>query len=88
MSLPLQPVALSASQVEELSHKFSDMRHNINNQLSLIVAAAELIRQNPHSAERVVNTLSAQPGKIMAEVSKFSGEFDQVFGIIRPGPKA
>lgn len=87
MSLPQQPVTLSAKQVEELIRKLSDMRHNINNQLSLIVAGTELIRQNPQTAERIVNTLAAQPSKIMVEVGKFSAEFEQIFGSIHPGPK-
>lgn len=87
MSLPQPPVTLSAKQVEELIRKLSDMRHNINNQLSLIVAGAELIRQNPQTAERIVNTLSAQPSKIMGEVGKFSAEFEQIFGSSHPGPK-
>jgi len=87
MSLPQQPVALSAKQVEELIRKLSDMRHNINNQLSLIVAGAELIRQNPQTAERVVNTLAAQPSKIMAEVGKFAAEVEQLLGTTQPRPK-
>ena len=85
MSLPQQPVTLTTKQIEELNRKLGDLRHNVNNQLSLIVAGAELIRQNPQSAERVVNTLAAQPAKIMAEVGKFSAEFERVFDITHPG---
>ena len=44
MPLPSGPITLTVKQVDELNRKLSDMRHDINNHLSLIVAALELIR--------------------------------------------
>jgi hypothetical protein len=57
------------------------MRHEINNQLSLIVAAVELVRFKPDLRERMLETMGQQPSKITAEVAKFSSEFERTFGI-------
>jgi len=84
MPLPSQPISLSAEQVEDLSRKLSNMRHDINNQLSLIMAAVELIRYKPQMSERMMVTLSEQPPKIAAALVKFTAEFDQALSITRP----
>jgi aspartokinase len=84
MGLPVQPVTLTVTQLDELNHKLSKMRHDINNYLSLIIAASELIRHKPHVAEKMMATLSEQPTKISGAVTKFSAEFEQTFGITRP----
>ncbi|HVV71801.1 MAG TPA: hypothetical protein VHI52_09935, partial [Verrucomicrobiae bacterium] len=63
---------MSVAQLEELNRKLSDMRHDINNHLSLIVAAVELIRHKPQMTERMVATLSEQPARITEAVRKFS----------------
>jgi hypothetical protein len=83
MRLPDQPVTLSVEQVQELNHKLATLRHDINNNLSLIMAAAELIRHKPQMAERMLATLSEQPPKITGAMAKFSTEFEQTFGITR-----
>ncbi len=59
------------------------MRHEINNQLSLIVAALELVRFKPDMRDRMLETLGQQPARITAEVTKFSTEFERAFGITR-----
>lgn len=84
MPLPTEPVTLSPAQLSELNEKLSGMRHDINNHLSLIVAAMELIRHKPDSAERMLATLGEQPGKISESLKKFSIEFEKTFGITRP----
>jgi hypothetical protein len=83
MGIPKVPPTLSEEQLIELSHKLSHMRHEINNQLSLVVAALELIRFRPEMRDRMINTLGEQPPKIMAEVAKFTAEFEETFGITR-----
>ena len=83
MALPNAPVTLSPQQVEELNQKLSQMRHDVNNHLSLIVAAVELIKYKPEMKERMTATLSEQPSKIMKEMAKFSSEFEKHFGITR-----
>jgi cob(I)alamin adenosyltransferase len=84
MGLPSQPVTLTVEQLEELNKKLSTMRHDINNNLSLIMAAVELIRYKPQMAERMMVTLSEQPPKITESLKKFSSEFEQTLGITRP----
>jgi len=83
MRMPSQPVTFSVEQVQDLNHKLSVLRHDINNNLSLIMAASELIRHKPQMAERMMVTLLEQPPKITAAITKFSAEFEQAFGIAR-----
>jgi aspartokinase len=83
MRTPSQPVQLSAEEIQELNHKLSTLRHDINNNLSLIMAATELIRHKPQMAERMMATLIEQPPKISAAMAKFSSEFETAFGIVR-----
>ncbi len=84
MPLPGEPVTLTVAQIEDINRKLSDMRHDINNHLSLIVAAVELIRHKPQMTERMVATLSEQPARITESVRKFSQEFEQALHITRP----
>lgn len=83
MSLSNEPVTLSAEQVEELRKKLSTMRHDVNNHLSLIVAAAELIKLNPDALLRMAATLTEQPPKISEEISRFSAELEKALRIQR-----
>ncbi|MFM1769901.1 MAG: hypothetical protein RJA22_2430 [Verrucomicrobiota bacterium] len=83
MPMPAGPVTLSTEQIQELQRKLGTMRHDINNNLSLIVAAVELIKFNPAAAERMMATLSEQPHKITEHVQSFSAEFEKALGIVR-----
>ena len=80
MGLSNGPVTVTAQQFEELKKKLATMRHDVNNHLSLIVAAAELIKFNPESATRMCATLSEQPSKIADLINKFSAEFEKTLG--------
>jgi len=84
MRMPSEPVNFSVEQIQDLNQKLSTLRHDINNQLSLIMAATELLRHKPQMADRMLNTLSEQPGKIGAALTKFSKEFETAFGISSP----
>lgn len=84
MGLPNQPVTLTVEQIEELNRKLSNVRHDINNNLSLIVAASELMKHKPQLAERMMTTLAEQPPKITTCIAKFTAEFEQALGITRP----
>lgn len=84
MPLPSEPVTLNVAQLEELNRKLSDMRHDINNHLSLIVAAVELIRHKPQMTERMMKTVAEQPTRITEAVRKFSHDFEQAMHITRP----
>jgi uncharacterized protein YPO0396 len=83
MAVPTAPVTITPEQLTQLNQHLSHMRHEINNQLSLIVAALELVRFKPDVRERLLDTLGQQPPRISAEVAKFSAEFERTFGITR-----
>jgi hypothetical protein len=83
MALSSEPVTLSAEQVEEMQRKLGKLRHDINNNLSLIVAAVELIKHNPDMFARMVNVLSEQPPKIAEAMRVYSSEFEKALGIGR-----
>jgi len=78
---PCQPAALTSTQVEELNKQLSKMRHDVNNYLSLMMAALELVRRKPEAAERMTNTLDEQPMKITTAIKKFSTDFEATLGI-------
>jgi hypothetical protein len=81
MGLPIEPVTLSADQITDLNKKVSTLRHDINNNLTLIIAALELLRYKPEMAEKMIATLNDQPMKISASIAKFSEEFERALGI-------
>ena len=83
MSLPSEPATLTAAEIEELSKQLSTMRHDINNHLSLIMAAVELVRRKPEALERMTNTLIEQPARITEAMIKFSATFERTLGIKR-----
>ena len=83
MGMPQTPVTLTPEQVAELNEKLATTRHDINNNLSLIVAAVELIRRKPELTPRMIESISQQPDKIIAQMRAFSAEFEQTFGITR-----
>jgi hypothetical protein len=80
MGSPEQSVALTTEHVAELHGHLGRMRHNVNNHLALIIAAAELLRRKPEMSARVIETLSTQPDKIVEELQKFAAQFEAVFG--------
>jgi hypothetical protein len=84
MPLPNQPVTLNVEQIGELNKKLSDLRHDVNNNLALIIAAVEIVRRKPESAERMWNGLAEKPHKIAESVAQFSRELEAALGITRP----
>jgi len=74
-------IILTKEQAQELNEKLSNMRHNVNNYLSLIVAASEVIRLNPSALPRMLPTFKEQPEKIISEIRNFSAEFEKTLGI-------
>jgi hypothetical protein len=83
MAMPQSPVTLTPEQVAALNEKLATTRHDINNHLSLIVAAVELLRRKPELAPRMIDSISQQPDKIIAKMRAFSAEFEQTFGITK-----
>ena len=84
MSLPTEPVTLTVEQIGELNKKLADLRHDINNYASLILASAELLRRRPETAERLLASLNEQPSKILAAVKQFSDDLEKTLHISRP----
>jgi len=83
MGVPNDSVHLTPEQVSELNKKLSHMRHEVNNQLALVVAALELIRFRPDTRDKMLDTVAQQSPKITAEIAKFSAEFEHILGITR-----
>jgi hypothetical protein len=83
MRMPSEPVNLSAEEINELNQKLSNLRHDVNNHLSLILAATELIRHKPQMSEKMLNTLCEQPPKITGAMAKFTTDFENALGIKR-----
>jgi hypothetical protein len=81
MILPSQPVTLAVSQIDELNQQLSNLRHDINNHLALMMAAAEVIRRKPEAAERMAATFDEQPRKVTSAMLRFSAEFEKSFDI-------
>jgi hypothetical protein len=83
MELPGQPVTLTVEQIAELNQQLANFRHDINNNLALIMAGLEVAKQKPHLAEKMMVTVTEQPPKIADAVGKFAAQFDQALGIKR-----
>jgi len=84
MAMPQVPVTLTPEQIAELNQKLSTMRHDINNNLAMIMAAAELARLKPELADKMIGRLIEQPTKITDQIKQFSVEFEKTVGITRP----
>ncbi|MGH7939951.1 MAG: hypothetical protein ACREE6_05555 [Limisphaerales bacterium] len=85
MSLPLQAITLSAEQVGELKQKLADLRHDINNNVALILSAIEMIRRRPESSEKMIESMARQPHRITETVIQFSKALESALQITRPG---
>jgi len=83
MELPAAPVTLTVEQIGEINQKLANLRHDVNNNLALIIAATEVIRYKPHLTERMMTTVAEQPPKIIETVGKFSADFERLLGIKR-----
>jgi len=84
MALPIEPVTLSVEQISELNRRLSALRHDVNNNLSLIAASVELIRCRPENTGRMLNTLVEQPQKIAEAITRFSANMESALGITQP----
>lgn len=83
MGLPAEPVTLSVEQISHLNQKLSEMRHNVNNNLALMVAALELMRRKPDTAIKMADSMSSQTNKLIEEIKVFSDAFEKSLGITR-----
>jgi hypothetical protein len=81
MGLPQKTISLSPETIADLNRRLGDMRHNVNNHLTLVTTAMELIRRKPDSIERMLETMEDQPDRIRAELHEFSAELEKILGI-------
>jgi len=84
MPLPNESITLSVEQIREVNSKLADLRHDVNNGLSLMTAAVELIKRRPENAGNMWSTLIEQPRKITDAISQFSRDFEAMLHITRP----
>ncbi len=84
MGAPTNPVTLSTQEITELVRQLADARHDINNALSLISAASELIRISPENTPKMLGTLNEQPQKISASMQRFSHSLEVKLGTRQP----
>ena len=74
---------MTVEQISELNKRLSTLRHDINGDLALVVASAELVKLNPASAPQRLKLLLDQPDKIRRKMDEFSAEFEKLLGIVR-----
>jgi uncharacterized membrane protein len=77
------PVTLTEKQILALHQKLREMRHDVNNRLANIVAAAELARMHPDKAGERLKLLLDQPQRAVEAITQFSREFESVLGLVR-----
>ncbi len=83
MAVPQEPLTLSPEEVVELNRQLSDTRHNINNHLTLISTALELMRRKPEATARMLENMADQPQKIRDEIARFSDVFERALRITK-----
>ena len=81
MGMPDKPLTLTPEQIEEFDNQLSELRHNVNGCLAVIIAATELMRRKPETAVRMIDAMAEQPQKIVDEMQKFTCQFEKTLGI-------
>lgn len=83
MEMPQHSVTLTAEEISDLAGRLSALRHNINNHLSIMSAAAEVLARKPELAQQIIGNLLQQPPKISEQILKFSHAFETTLRIKR-----
>jgi hypothetical protein len=81
MSLPSEPVTLSVEEIRELKQKLTDLRHDVNNSIALMLSAVEMIRRKPESRDTMLDSFARQPQKITNAVAQFSKDLEAALHI-------
>jgi hypothetical protein len=85
MPLPSEPVTLSAEQVAELKRNLVDLRHDLNNNVALILSAIEMMRRRPDTFEKMLDSMARQPHRITEAVVQFSKALETALAGPKPG---
>jgi len=83
MSLPGKPVTLSARKISEIEKKLAQLRHEVNNNLTLIVAAAEIVRRRPDPGDQVWESLLQKPLAVADQVAEFTRHLEKTLHLRR-----
>lgn len=81
MSFPTEPVTLSVEQIGELNQKLSDLRHDVNNNISLMLSAVEMIRRRPETLQNMLDAFGRQPHKINDAIEQFAKALESALHI-------
>ncbi len=78
MSSVEEPIHLDPEQVKTLEKLLADCRHNVNNNLAMIMSALELVQFKPEATEKMIGTAMSHSKKITVEFETFATQFEQV----------
>ena len=84
MPLPSEPVTLSVEQIRDVNQKLADLRHDVNNNIALMLSALEMIRRRPETVEKMLESFARQPQKVIDAVTQFSKNLETALHITRP----
>ena len=83
MPLPSEPVTLSVEEIGELKKKLTTLRHDVNNNVALMLAAVEMMRRKPERSEAMLNSFARQPEKVVEAVRQFSKTLEAALHITK-----
>lgn len=78
---PNGPVSLNEEQILALHERLREMRHEVNNKLNNIGAAAELMQMKPETAMERLPFLHDQVKIAATSIAEFSRTFESVMGL-------
>ncbi len=82
---PTEPVTLTVEQVTQLERELTEMRHDINGDITVLFSAVQLMRYNPSRAQETLANidLSALQEKFRKRVDGFTAEFNRLLQVRR-----
>ncbi len=81
MTQPTHSVTLLPEEVLSLTRNFSTLRHDVNNQLALLLASLEVIQRKPETAVRLTDSFGSAADRIMAELRAFSDQLEKALQV-------
>jgi hypothetical protein len=68
-----------------LKRNLADLRHDINNNVALLLSAIEMMRRRPETFEKMLDSMARQPHRINEAVVQFSKALETaILGPDRP----
>jgi hypothetical protein len=72
---------LTPAEIAEIHQRLSSFCHNVNNHLSLIMAATDLMRRKPEATERALEAMRVPPEEIARELRCFRSDLEKILGL-------